>query len=459
MRLSRPIPISTLVFLRIALGLLGGGDILGNGIYYHWYLDSFSGFTFRYYGFEWVHPLPEPFLSLFFIVGFLLGVCVAVGYRFRLTAPLFALCFTYLFLLEKAHYLNHAYLFAWLAWIVWLTPAWREWSVDVWRRPAEWSPVAPAWAVYVFPALMGLVYFFGGINKINYDWLIEAMPLHLWLQARSQMPFLGPVFAQKITAYVMAWGGMLLDLTAPFLLLHRRLRWLALALLLFFHATNHLIFNIGIFPYLSLVLTSLFFRPDWPQLLVYWVAGRSSQVERWVVGWMQHVHPAGGGGVPMTTYRHPVPHPRTVALLLALLAVVHLFLPLRNGWFNSDVNWSEEGHRYSWRMMLRSKQGTGYYRLVNLTTGRGEQVSPRDSLNAKQYRKMVTHPDMILQYAHHLRDVRAAAGQPVAVYGHFRVRLNGRRRAQFTDPNVDLARVEWDWFGAKPWVLPEPPAR
>ncbi|MEL7161258.1 MAG: HTTM domain-containing protein, partial [Bacteroidota bacterium] len=233
--LTRPTPIHTLVFLRIALGLLGGGDILGNGIYYHWYRDEFSGFTFRYFGFEWVHPLPEPFFSLFFVVGFLLGVAVALGWRFRITAPLFALAFTYLFLLEKAHYLNHAYLFTWLAWILVFTPAWREFSLDVRRRPVEWSPVAPAWSVYVFPALMGVVYFFGGIAKINYDWLIEAMPLHMWLERRGNMPLLGPMWRQEITAYVMAWGGMLLDLSAPFLLLHRRLRWVALGFLLLFH--------------------------------------------------------------------------------------------------------------------------------------------------------------------------------------------------------------------------------
>ena len=447
MSLNRPTPIYTLVFLRIALGLLGGGDILGNGIYYHWYLDSFSGFTFRYYGFEWVQPLPEPLLSAFFIVGFLLGICVAIGYRFRLTAPLFALCFTYLFLLEKAHYLNHAYLFAWLAWLLWLTPAWREWSVDVWRRPAERWTVAPAWAVYLFPALMGVVYFFGGINKINYDWLIEAMPLHMWLQARSEMPVLGPLFAQKTTAYVMAWGGMLLDLTAPFLLLHRRGRWVALGLLLFFHATNHLIFNIGIFPYLSLVLTSLFFRPDWPRLFVEWVAGRSARVRGWTVKWQGR----GDGNVETQNFaslHFPV-------LLIALLAIIHLYLPLRHHLFATDVNWTEEGHRYSWRMMLRSKQGRGYYRLVDLDTGAAEQVSPRDSLNAKQYRKMVTHPDMILQYAHHLRDVRADAGQRVAVYGRFKVRLNGRKDQTFIDPDIDLGQVEWDWLAVKPWVLPE----
>ncbi|WP_238750240.1 HTTM domain-containing protein [Neolewinella maritima] len=442
-------PIYTLVWLRIALGILGAGDILGNGIYYHWYLDSFSGFTFRYFGFEWVHPLPEPFLSLFFIVGFGLGIAVALGWRFRITAPLFALAFTYLFLLEKAHYLNHAYLFAWLAWLLAFSPAWREWSLDVRRDPSQWTPAVPKWDVYVFPLLMGLVYFFGGINKINHDWLIEAMPLHMWLERRESMPILGPLFALKETAYVMAWGGMLLDLLCPFMLIHRRLRWVALGFLILFHATNHLIFNIGIFPYLSMVLTSMFFAPDWPLRLVKWLAARSKRIRRWRDGWVAcvaHQLPAGVSSLFGSQYR---------GIALASLVLLHVFLPLRNYLFASDVNWSEEGHRYSWRMMLRSKQGKGDYRLVDRETGAVTLIEPADSLDRRQYYKMCTHPDMILQYAHHLRDQRASVGQDVAVYGDFTVRLNGRRYQQFIDPSVDLARTEWSWMTTKPWVLPE----
>ncbi|THH42091.1 hypothetical protein E4021_01390 [Neolewinella litorea] len=431
----------TLVWLRVALGLLGAGDILGNGIYYHWLRDAYSGFTFRYFGFEWVHSLPEPWMGLFFVVGFLSGLAVAAGWRFGITAPLFALSFTYLFLLEKAHYLNHAYLFVWLAWLLVFTPAWREWSMDVRRDPTQWSPVAPRWSVYVFPLLMGLVYFFGGINKISYDWLIEALPLHLWLAARAEMPVLGPLFALKETAYVMAWGGMLLDLLAPFMLLHRRLRWVALGLLLLFHATNHLIFNIGIFPYLSLVLTSLFFAPDWPLQVVNRLARRFAMIGKWQRDWRARLTK------PVSPDK--LWHPRPAALIL--LVAVHVLLPLRNHLFGSDVDWTEEGHRYSWRMMLRTKQGSGFYRVVN---GQGEvrNVFPSDSLDERQYNKLVTHPDMILQYAHHLRDM--AAG-PVKVYGEFKVRLNGRRRQAFIDPSVDLARIEWHWFATKPWVLPE----
>ncbi len=311
---------------------------------------------------------------------------------------------------------------------------------------------------------MGLVYFFGGIAKINADWLLEASPLHSWIQRRAGIPILGPLFALKPTAYLMAWGGMLLDLTAGFMLLHRRLRWVALALLLFFHATNHLIFLIGIFPYLSLVLTSMFFAPDWPQRAIHRFAGfgvpaeklgwARTQVQRWVVQWQSRVGAAQDlpSGPQATIWQGHPRYRRPIVAGLALIISLHLFLPLRHWLFPSDVNWSEEGHRYSWRMMLRSKQGHGHYVLVDRSTGAEEIVQPRDSLTKPQYRKMATHPDMILQYAHHLR---AAAGQDIAIYPRFRVSLNGGPRRPFLDPAADLSTLHWQWWGAKDWVLPE----
>ena len=158
--------------------------------------------------------------------------------------------------------------------------------------------------------------------------------------------------------------------------------------------------------------------------------------------------------VPEPFGRTQAPYRKWVAASLIGLFAMQIFLPLRNLAFNNDVNWTEEGHRYSWRMMLRSKQGYGKYKVTDLTTGEEWKVAPRDSLHPKQYRKMATHPDMILQYAHHLRDVYAEQGRDVAVHGIFKVRLNGRARRPYIDPTVDLGRTEWSW-GEKGWVLPE----
>lgn len=491
--LFKPVPIDTLVWLRIAIGLLGGGDILGSGIYYHWYLRSFDGFTFRYFGFEWVLPLPEPLLSLFFIVGFLLGIAVALGWRFRLTAPLFTLAFCYMFLLEKAHYLNHGYFFCWLAALLVFTPAWREFSLDVKRQPAEWSPTTPRWALLLFPSMMGIVYFYGGIAKLSSDWLLHAQPLQQWLQYKASKPVIGPLLALPETAYFMAWGGFLLDSSIAFFLLHKRLRWWALAAAIFFHATNHLIFNIGIFPYLSLVLTSLFFEPFWPRNFVNWLAARFKRVQRWQEAWKKKVADAPAhqrsdysqlGQSPSLnhtyTYHNPfwgeLPYYRGVTpginrqkqiktSLLALFAL-HLLLPLRHHFFASDVAWSEEGHRYSWRMMLRSKTGSGDFKVLVYKAGQPKQegiveadssytVQTKKLLTKQQHRKLYTHPDMILQFAHHLAAKWQQQGDSCVVYANTKVKLNKGKYQDYIDPEADLANLHWDWLGSHHWVLAE----
>ena len=65
-----------------------------------------------------------------------------------------------------------------------------------------------------------LVYFFAGIAKINSDWLLNAQPLSIWLPSKYDLPILGGFFfEQSWVHYLMSWGGMLYDISIPFLLI------------------------------------------------------------------------------------------------------------------------------------------------------------------------------------------------------------------------------------------------
>ena len=261
--LFKPVDIAPLVFFRVVFGVLGFADVMGNWIYYHLYKDFFNPekFQLKYIWFEWVPVMPEPFMSLFFLVSMTAAVFIIIGRHYRISATIFAIGFTWLFLMEKAIYLNHGYLFCWLSWIMILLPANRQWSGDVLKKPELQSDVIERWSLWLLPVLMGVVYFYGGIAKINFDWL-NGKPLNLWLKNVDDMPLLGPVWGHEITPYVMAWSGMLLDLTAPFFLLFKKTRKWILGFILFFHLTNTLIFQIGIFPWLSICLSLLYFRPE-----------------------------------------------------------------------------------------------------------------------------------------------------------------------------------------------------
>lgn len=462
MKLFSPVDIASLVFFRIVFGVLGFADLLGAWTYYHLYEGYFDPdkFQFKYIGFEWAKPLPEPFMSIVFIGLMAVALLIVIGRWYRVCSVVFFIGFSYIFLLEKALYLNHGYLFVWLSFIMIFLPSNRQWSWDVLQKPILRSDEIQAWSLWILPMMMGIVYFYGAIAKMNTDWLLHANPLRTWLKSRQDMPIIGWLWAKKETAYLMAWSGMLLDLLAPFLLLLRKTRAWALGLILLFHVTNTLIFQIGIFPWLSISLSLLFFPPEWPRQV--WAFAKQKikwpqRVEDW---WNrkisahenimdeQYLTDMGKSSLPS----YPK---RTVKFALIVLIAFHMVMPLRHWLFPGDVAWTEEGHRFSWRMMLRSKRGYGHFTVKNLQTGEATQIDASDYLTDRQFEKVFTHPDMVLQFAHYLRDLWHRRGVPnVAVHASIRGSLNGRKTQSFIDGDIDLAKEKWQPFKSTTWVFP-----
>lgn len=448
--LYKPTDIAALVFFRVAFGVLAFLDVLNSYIYYHIQKEAFNpeNFQFTYYGFDWVQVFPDPWMTLFFLLLLVLSAGIILGYRYRLVTSLFFLGFTYLFLLEKATYLNHGYLFCWISFIMIFLPADRAFSWDVREgRKQAWTWI-PYWPLFLLQFLMGVVYFYGGIAKINPDWL-RAMPLRLWLPGKTNVPLVGALLEAPEAAYFMAYGGMLFDLLVVPLLVFRRTRYLALGMAVFFHGTNALIFNIGIFPYLSLCLTALFFAPEFPRQTI------QALVKRWPRR-LSFLHLPSQAADPLNVvdnHRFDARQHKWQNFALLTLVAVHLLVPLRHHLFPGDVAWTEEGHRYSWRMMLRSKAGSGLFVVEDLETGEKERIKPRAYLWYKQERKLYTHPDMILQFAHFLQREYEAKGKKVAIYADIQVKLNDHPKQHYIDPSRDLTQIKWSCFQTADWIL------
>ena len=456
--LYKPIDIAPLVFFRIMFGILGFADLMGTFLYYHLQKDAYNPdkFQFRYYGFEWVPSLPEPFMSIFLISLLFLSLFIAVGLWYRTATILFFLGFTYTFVLEKAHYLNHGYLFCWICFVMIFLPANKAFSVDVLLKPGLRQKQIPYWPIFLLVFMMGVVYFFGGIAKINPDWLV-AMPLKIWLKHKTDSFLIGPYLDQEWVAYFMSYGGLALDLLVTFFLLNRKTRIWAFLFVVFFHFMNLLIFKIGIFPALSISLTLLFFAPEFPRNVLSWLGNYLpfiGSIERW---WENLLEKRERSAIGTQDYwQNALSYRPIINAALILLCTIHLLLPLRHHLFPGDVAWTEEGHRYAWRMMLRSKTGYGQYVIVR-ADGSKERVKPADILGDKQNRKLYTHPDMILQFAHYLRDQYKAKGEEVEVYAEVKTKLNHRKYQYYIQPDVDLAKVEWSMFKTSDWITPFKP--
>lgn len=364
-----------------------------------------------------------------------LAVCIAVGFCYRISAILFFLGFTYVFLLEQAHYLNHFYMVGLISFLMIFVPAHRAFSIDALLRPGIRSGTVPAWSLWILRAQVGIVYFYGGIAKLNSDWL-SGEPMRTWLAQRTDFPVIGGMFTDESVVYLFSYGGLLLDLLIVPLLLWRRTRLPAFFLAATFHILNALLFRIGIFPWFMLAATLLFFPPDWPRRLLQRIGISLS--------------PRANNGRTV-----PSKFPRTEIAALLLLGgyfLVQLLLPLRHHLYPGDVNWTEEGHRFSWRMKLRDKSAT--LRFVANADTTSLDIDPDDYLEPWQIEEMSSRPDMILQFVHHVAgDLYDQGYRTVEIFAWVRASLNGRKAQLLIDPSVDLARQP-ETLGRSLWIRP-----
>jgi vitamin K-dependent gamma-carboxylase-like protein len=120
--------------------------------------------------------------------------------------------------------------------------------------------------------------------------------------------------------------------------------------------------------------------------------------------------------------------------------------------YPGELFWTEEGYRFSWRVMLMEKAGAAQFTIKD-SSGKKVIADNTQFLTPLQEKMMSTQPDMILQYAHMLRDHYAQQGfQNPQVYVDSYVALNGRLGKPLIDPNTDLAK-EKDSFAHKTWIL------
>ncbi|MCB0015810.1 MAG: HTTM domain-containing protein, partial [Anaerolineales bacterium] len=245
---------------RILFGLLmlaGTIRFVANGWVEAFYLAP--DFHFTYYGFSWVKPLPA--YGLYGVYGLmaLAALCIALGFCYRAAIITFFLCFTYTELLDKTYYLNHYYFISLLSFLLIFLPLHRRFSVDSWLWPRLKSDCVPRWTIAALCLQLSSVYLFAGIAKLNADWLWRAMPLKLWLAAQTDFPLIGFLFDYDSFAYLMSWSGAIYDLTIPFFLLWRKTRPAAYLAVIGFHLMTGLLFHIGMFPWIMIACTAIFF--------------------------------------------------------------------------------------------------------------------------------------------------------------------------------------------------------
>ena len=99
------------------------------------------------------------------------------------------------------------------------------------------------------------------------------------------------------------------------------------------------------------------------------------------------------------------------------------------------------------------KAGTATFFIKDGVTGRETVVNNGDFLCAHQEKQMAMQPDMILQFAHFLKQHYEKKGlKDPSVRAEVYVTLNARPSKLLLDPNLDLTKIRDGW-SPKTWIL------
>jgi hypothetical protein len=431
--------IAPLAVLRISFGivmLISTIRFWWKGWIYDFYIAP--SFHFPFYGFEWLRSLPATGMYFVFGLMVLTALFITIGFLYRISLTAFFFCFLYVELLDKTYYLNHYYFVSILTFLLMLMPAHRYCSVDTVLRPSLKRTTVPAWMIGIFIAQLILVYFDAGLSKLTHDWLIEAMPLKIWLPANGRLPLIGPLLQQRWIAYFFSWAGAAFDLSICFLLLYAPTRRIAYIVAVVFHVLTAWLFKIGMFPYIMIAATVIFF-PSFPP--------RIHKALRQASG----IPPGAESPRPL---RIPRAKNNLFAAVLITFFFIQLLLPFRYLLYPGTLFWTEEGYRFSWRVMLMEKSGSCFFYVTDPRSGRKGEVNNGEWLTPLQERMMATQPDMLLQYAHYLKDIYINKGipNPVITVADY-VTLNGSGSRLYIDSTVDLG-AQQESFLPKRWILP-----
>jgi vitamin K-dependent gamma-carboxylase len=406
-QLARPVDPAGVAFVRFAFGSVLAFSAIrfwAKGWIDELYLEP--SYHFAYPGFEWVSAHPPWGLHAHFAVMVIAALLFAFGIAYRASALVLFLTFTWVELIDQSYYLNHYYLVSLVLALACVLPLHRRDTV-------------PLAAPLLLRAQLAIVYFYAGVAKLDADWLLRAEPLRTWLFAHSDVPVIGPLLQPAWVAFALAWAGALFDLSIALLLCLPKARLPAYLAVVGFHVATGLLFPIGVFPLVMIALTTVFFPHDWPRTLLERF-GRPRAARRTI------------------TAAPPLSTPVTVALTLYL--ALQALIPLRHFAYPGAVNWTEEGFRFAWRVMLIEKTGHVELRVVDRATGQRFTIDPRAELSPRQVAIMSTQPAMIVQYARHVADRFTQRGhRDVAVYADAFGSLNGRRTQRLIDPDYDLA--------------------
>lgn len=426
----KPIDNAPLLLFRIILGALIMAQCFLD-IKKGWVKTGFIDPTVSlpFIGFEFLVPFPGIGMYVYFAIMGICGLAVLLGYKYRFSLLTFTVLWTGIYLMQKTYYNNHYYLLILVCIIMFFLPANRYASLDVKFNQKLKSLSMPQWCSWILILQMAIVYFFGAVAKLYPDWL-NGTVTGILFPGIANHPLVAFFFKGNSFALFIAYAGILFDALIIPALLWKKTRNYAVIAGVFFHLFNSYALSIGIFPYFAFSTILFFYPPETIRKLFF---RKKPSLE----------------GVELPNYNSS----KIILWIFILFFILQMMLPLRHWFIKGDVLWTEEGHRMSWRMMLRDKKGKTSFRVLDKKTNQQITYDLKDKLTKPQLAFVATKPDGMWQMAQHIKKEFAQKGIEVQIFIDSELSINRKPYKLFIDPRVDFAQAKWNYFRHNDWII------
>ncbi|WP_130736326.1 HTTM domain-containing protein [Flavobacterium sp. J27] len=423
----REIDIAPLIVFRIFFGFLIACESFG-AIATGWVKQVFivPKFTFSFIGLDWLQPLSGNGMYYYFITMGFAGILIMLGLRYTIVMISFTIMWAGVYFMQKSSYNNHYYLVLLISFIMVFLPANRYKSLDIKLGLQSKKETMPYWVSLIFIIQIAIVYSYAALAKIYPDWLDGTFTKNL-LQGTTTRPFFLQLFSKKWFYLFIAYAGIFYDLVIVPFLLCKKTRTIALIASLFFHLFNAFVLQIGIFPFFALSFALFFYD--------------SNSIKNIFFKKKKSIKPL----------HEDLKQKKLLFYLFIPFLILQLSLPLRHYFIKGDVLWTEEGHRLSWRMMLRERRGFISFVIVDNNTKQRTVYNYHKNLSPKQAYQLPTKPDFIWQYCQKIKE--EFKDKDISIYINCSNAINRKPYQTLINPKYDMAKAKWNYFFHNEWII------
>lgn len=380
---------------------------------YPFYLEPDTLFKWPF--FEWVTLLPSEYL---YVLSWLLiasAFLILVGFYTQIFSLIATIIYAYFFLLDRSYYNNHYYLILLIVLMLSFMKSDNKFSVK--SLISSKNEGIPVWNIALLRLQFAIVYFYGATAKFNADWMSgRTMKASLNSEAYRGLK---DMFSnqEELLILFLTHAGWIFDMVVPILLFHKKGKYIALPFLLIFHSINAFNLNIGVFPFLMMGAT-----------IVYWGSGFRDVIRV---------------GLPQISLKLST---KIYASLLLMYVLFQLLFPLRHYLIKGDYNVTGEGYNFSWKMKGNAIELKRFDIYCFSLNGLTEYKIPLQ-LHKKQFSTLSSVPLTNIPFARYIAEnvseMYSVSDDSLRVNVFVKISLNGSEDFYLIDTSYNLLSIDY----------------